>query len=206
MGLAMGRRFENSLTTSSKTRAFLSLSDPSLCPLSLPLSVCAPLSAPSLCHPFSASLSAPLSLSTKIINLSKVSMFVLDEADIMIDSKEGLGKTIQEIKRALPRGCQKLLFSATFEPAMRKFAEKFVGQPCHAVYEKNMIERLKQYWIQAGERPDEKQNVLNMIYDTMKLQVRACTVSFLYHYTQSATSLTKCILFKSALILECLSL
>ena len=184
MGLAMGRRFENSLTTSSKTRAFLSLSDPSLCPLSLPLSVCAPLSAPSLCHPFSASLSAPLSLSTKIINLSKVSMFVLDEADIMIDSKEGLGKTIQEINRALPRGCQKLLFSATFEPAMRKFAEKFVGQPCHAVYEKNInIERLKQYWIEAGERPDEKQNVLKTIYDTMKLQVRDhVTASFLYHY------------------------
>jgi ATP-dependent RNA helicase DDX19/DBP5 len=100
-------------------------------------------------------------------------MFVLDEADIMIDSKEGLGKTIQEINRALPRGCQKLLFSATFEPAMRKFAEKFVGQPCHAVYEKNInIDRLKQYWIQAGERPEEKQNVLKTIYDTMKLQVR----------------------------------
>jgi ATP-dependent RNA helicase DDX19/DBP5 len=51
----------------------------------------------------------------KVFDLRNVTMFVLDEADIMINSKDGLGKTIQEIKKNLPKNCQKLLFSATFE-------------------------------------------------------------------------------------------
>lgn len=61
----------------------------------------------------------------KNINVSKVKVFVLDEADNMLDA-QGLGDQCLRVKRTLPKDTQLVLFSATFPDKVRAYAEKFV--------------------------------------------------------------------------------
>ncbi len=63
----------------------------------------------------------------KNINLSKVEIVVLDEADRMLDM--GFIDDIRTIMQLLPQPRQTLLFSATFAPAIRKLAQDFMQQP-----------------------------------------------------------------------------
>ncbi|CAK9439054.1 uncharacterized protein LODBEIA_P32780 [Lodderomyces beijingensis] len=59
------------------------------------------------------------------ISTAKVKVFVLDEADNMLEA-QGLGDTCLRVKQKLPRDCQLVLFSATFPVDVRKYAERFV--------------------------------------------------------------------------------
>ena len=63
----------------------------------------------------------------KNINLSKVEIVVLDEADRMLDM--GFIDDIRIIMQMLPKPRQTLLFSATFAPAIRKLAQDFMNAP-----------------------------------------------------------------------------
>ncbi|MDO4433876.1 MAG: DEAD/DEAH box helicase [Alysiella sp.] len=63
----------------------------------------------------------------KNINLNKVEMVVLDEADRMLDM--GFIDDIRAIMQMLPKARQTLLFSATFAPAIRKLAQDFMNTP-----------------------------------------------------------------------------
>lgn len=57
------------------------------------------------------------------LNLDKVKIFVLDEADAMLDV-QGLGNDSIRIRKTLPRTAQIVLFSATFTEDVRQFAAK----------------------------------------------------------------------------------
>ena len=61
----------------------------------------------------------------KQLNLSKMKVFVLDEADNMLEA-QGLGDQAIRVKKALPRGVQLVLFSATFPTEVREYAERLV--------------------------------------------------------------------------------
>ncbi|MDK4681203.1 DEAD/DEAH box helicase [Kingella negevensis] len=61
------------------------------------------------------------------INLNKVEIVVLDEADRMLDM--GFVDEIRAIMKMLPKQRQTLLFSATFAPAIRKLAQEFMNSP-----------------------------------------------------------------------------
>ena len=63
----------------------------------------------------------------KNINLNKVEIVVLDEADRMLDM--GFIDDIRKIMQMLPKQRQTLLFSATFAPAIRKLAKDFMNAP-----------------------------------------------------------------------------
>ncbi|CRZ19773.1 ATP-dependent RNA helicase rhlE [Kingella kingae] len=63
----------------------------------------------------------------KNINLNKVEIVVLDEADRMLDM--GFVDEIRQIMRMLPKPRQTLLFSATFAPDIRKLAQDFMHLP-----------------------------------------------------------------------------
>ena len=63
----------------------------------------------------------------KNINLNKVEIVVLDEADRMLDM--GFIDEIRAIMHMLPQARQTLLFSATFAPAIRKLAQDFMHTP-----------------------------------------------------------------------------
>ncbi|EGV60036.1 RNA helicase required for poly(A+) mRNA export [Yamadazyma tenuis] len=60
-----------------------------------------------------------------VLDLKNVKVFVLDEADNMLDG-QGLTDQSVRIKKMVPKTCQLVLFSATFPDQVRQFAERFV--------------------------------------------------------------------------------
>lgn len=63
----------------------------------------------------------------KTVNLSKIEMIILDEADRMLDM--GFLPDIKRILALLPTKRQSLIFSATFNDEIRKLADKLLNQP-----------------------------------------------------------------------------
>ena len=63
----------------------------------------------------------------KTVNLSQVEIFVLDEADRMLDM--GFIPDIKRIMALLPKKRQNLLFSATFSEEIRRLADQLLNKP-----------------------------------------------------------------------------
>jgi ATP-dependent RNA helicase RhlE len=63
----------------------------------------------------------------KAVNLSKVEVLILDEADRMLDM--GFIHDIKKILALLPKNRQNLLFSATFSNEIKKLADKLLNEP-----------------------------------------------------------------------------
>lgn len=61
------------------------------------------------------------------VDLSRVSFFILDEADRMLDM--GFYDDIMQIVNATPRSRQTLLFSATMPPKIKKLAKSILNDP-----------------------------------------------------------------------------
>ena len=66
-------------------------------------------------------------VSQRTLDLSRVEVLVLDEADRMLDM--GFIRDIRKILALLPRTRQNLLFSATFPDEIRKLADEFLATP-----------------------------------------------------------------------------
>lgn len=66
-------------------------------------------------------------LSMGYVDLSKVSFFILDEADRMLDM--GFADDILQILSHLPKERQTLLFSATMPPKIQQLAKKILSNP-----------------------------------------------------------------------------
>ncbi|CAM4123600.1 DEAD/DEAH box helicase [Helcobacillus massiliensis] len=65
----------------------------------------------------------------KHLDLSKVKVAVLDEADEMLDL--GFLEDVEKILRAVPEKRQTMLFSATMPAAIMSLARRFMSQPTH---------------------------------------------------------------------------
>ena len=63
----------------------------------------------------------------KTLNLSQTQIFVMDEADRMLDM--GFLPDLQRIINLLPKQRQNLMFSATFSPEIKKLAGSFLKDP-----------------------------------------------------------------------------
>lgn len=61
------------------------------------------------------------------IDLSKVSFFVLDEADRMLDM--GFSEDIMNIAKLLPQSCQTIMYSATMPPKIEELAKSLQKNP-----------------------------------------------------------------------------
>ncbi len=69
------------------------------------------------------------------INLTNVELFILDEADRMLDM--GFIDDVEFVSEAMPEECQTLLFAATMNQAAIKFSEKFMKNPDRVELAKN---------------------------------------------------------------------
>ncbi len=63
----------------------------------------------------------------KVLNLSQTQIFIMDEADRMLDM--GFLPDLQRIINLLPKKRQNLMFSATFSPEIKKLAASFLTNP-----------------------------------------------------------------------------
>jgi len=95
--------------------------------------------------------------------LNKLKVFVLDEADVMLD-KQGLQDQSLRIKRLLPRSCQILLFSATFKELVEKFALCVVPSPniIRVKKEDLTLDQIKQFYINC--KSEEKNSKYYAIF------------------------------------------
>jgi hypothetical protein len=67
-------------------------------------------------------------LKRKVLDTRNIKVFVLDEADTMVE-EGGHRANSSLIKKAMPKTCQSLFFSATFPPEVVEFAAKMVEKP-----------------------------------------------------------------------------
>ena len=71
---------------------------------------------------------------SKTVDLSKVEILVLDEADRMLDM--GFIADVRRILETLPKQRQNLFFSATFSREIRQFADSFLNSPTEIAVER----------------------------------------------------------------------
>jgi len=102
-------------------------------------------------------------LSRNDLDLSKISVVVLDEADRMLDM--GFARDLNHILSKVPRKRQSLLFSATMSPEIKQLAMRQMTNPQEILVSKDepVLDLTKQYYI-VVER-DVKHDALCTILD-----------------------------------------
>ncbi|CAE6423154.1 unnamed protein product [Rhizoctonia solani] len=105
----------------------------------------------------------------KAINVSGVKVFVLDEADNMLD-QQGLGDQTLRVKNTMPKTCQIVLFSATFPNLVRNFATKFApsANEIKLKEEELSVEGIKQFYMDC-KNEEHKYDVLVDLYSLLTI-------------------------------------
>ncbi len=101
-----------------------------------------------------------------VADLSRCSVFVLDEADKLLSP--GFVEVMEDLWRLLAKDPQILLFSATFPVAVKKFKDRYIKNP----YEVNLMEELtlkgvSQYYAFVEER--QKVHCLNTLFSKLEI-------------------------------------
>eukprot|EP01103_Thecamoeba_quadrilineata_P020968 TRINITY_DN92_c0_g1_i1.p1 TRINITY_DN92_c0_g1~~TRINITY_DN92_c0_g1_i1.p1 ORF type:complete len:334 (-),score=62.03 TRINITY_DN92_c0_g1_i1:141-1142(-) len=104
----------------------------------------------------------------KLLNLSKVKHFVLDECDKMLESLD-MRSDVQKIFRQTPHQKQVMMFSATLSDEIRPVCKKFMHNPLE-IYINNeaklTLHGLQQYYLELTEA--EKNRKLVDLLDTLE--------------------------------------
>ncbi|KAM9410105.1 ATP-dependent RNA helicase DDX19B [Pholidichthys leucotaenia] len=105
----------------------------------------------------------------KFLDPKKIKVFVLDEADVMIATQGHQDQSIR-IQRMLSKACQMLLFSATFEESVWKFAQRIVPDPniIKLKREEETLDTIKQYYVLCNSK-EEKFRALCNIYGAITI-------------------------------------
>lgn len=113
------------------------------------------------------------------INVNHLKMFVLDEADHMLDY-DGLGDQSIRIRNFIPAESQILLFSATFPDYVCKFARRFAPDPHELTLkiEELSISSIGQCYMDCINE-EQKYSIVCNIYDvlTVSQSIIFCKVS-----------------------------
>mmetsp|Transcript_3312 Transcript_3312/g.6127 ORF Transcript_3312/g.6127 Transcript_3312/m.6127 type:complete len:596 (+) Transcript_3312:136-1923(+) len=111
-------------------------------------------------------------LKRRIIDTKKIKVFVLDEADNMV-AESGHRANSLLIKKQMPKGCQSLLFSATFPSEVIAFAEKMVYNPDKILIESGpeflVLDVIKQLWVDCQQYDGGKLQFLEDIYSLLTI-------------------------------------
>uniref|UniRef100_A0A182SD01 RNA helicase n=1 Tax=Anopheles maculatus TaxID=74869 RepID=A0A182SD01_9DIPT len=100
----------------------------------------------------------------RAFDLRKISVFVLDEADVMIATQGHQDQCIR-IHKQLSSSCQMMFFSATYEKEVMDFAEYIVPNPIviRLAREQESLDNIKQYYVKCKNQ-DEKYQAISNIY------------------------------------------
>lgn len=111
-------------------------------------------------------------LKKRVIDAKKIKVFVLDEADNMVAEGGHRANSILA-KKAMPRTCQSLFFSATFPPEVIDFATKMVENPDKILIEAGpeflVLDVIKQLWIDTSTYEGGKLTFLADIYSLLTI-------------------------------------
>ncbi|KAK7793399.1 hypothetical protein R5R35_014306 [Gryllus longicercus] len=105
----------------------------------------------------------------RFFDLGKISVFVLDEADVMIATQGHQDQSFR-IHKLLPRTCQMMFFSATYEQDVMEFAEAIVSNPViiRLKREEESLNNIKQYYVNCRSL-EEKYIALSNIYGVVTI-------------------------------------
>jgi len=98
-------------------------------------------------------------------------IFVLDEADVMIDEDNQMGPQVMQIRGMLPEDVQILLFSATWPEKVEQFARKMVPRPNRITVQKEdlTLSTITQTFIDVGREPWRKSRQLSDLYGALSI-------------------------------------
>lgn len=103
----------------------------------------------------------------KVLDLSKVKHFVIDECDRVL-SEADMRKDVQQVFFACPVEKQVMMFSATMDKELRPICKKFAQEPFEISIDdesKLTLHGLQQYYVKLKE--NEKNRKLNDLLDTL---------------------------------------
>lgn len=123
----------------------------------------------------------------KVLRLSNLKHFVLDECDKMLDQTD-MRNDVQTIFRATPAHKQVMMFSATLSDDIKLTCKKFMQSPLEIYIDnekKLTLHGLQQYYMKLEER--EKNRKLNDLLDTLEFN----QVIIFVRSTQRCTELDK---------------
>ncbi|KIK10013.1 hypothetical protein K443DRAFT_136113 [Laccaria amethystina LaAM-08-1] len=107
----------------------------------------------------------------RVIDVTHIKVFVLDEADNMLD-QDGLGDQTLRVKNLLPRGSpvQIILFSATFPDHVRSFAANFAPNANKIELQKEelSVEGIRQFYMDCRNE-DHKYDILVSLYSLLTI-------------------------------------
>ncbi|KAF9007923.1 DEAD-domain-containing protein [Cyathus striatus] len=107
----------------------------------------------------------------RILDVSAVKVFVLDEADNMLD-QDGLGDQTLRVKNMLPKGSpvQIILFSATFPDHVRAYASKFAPSANKIELKKNelSVEGIRQFYMDC-KNEEHKYDILVQLHQLLTI-------------------------------------
>lgn len=99
----------------------------------------------------------------RCFDLSKVEVFVLDEADVMIATQGHQDQSIR-IHKQLPKTCQMMLFSATYGEDVMNFAEAIIRNPVMLKLrrEEESLDNIKQVYVNCATKEKKFQSISNI--------------------------------------------
>jgi len=106
----------------------------------------------------------------KFFDMKKIKVFVLDEADVMIDTQGHQDQSIRLHRQLASKTCQQLLFSATYTPQVMNFAERVVEDPLiiRLRREEESLDNIRQYYIEC-QNLSQKHNAIANLYGTITI-------------------------------------
>ncbi|XP_041972881.1 DEAD-box helicase Dbp80 [Aricia agestis] len=104
-----------------------------------------------------------------MFDLKKIKVFVLDEADVMIN-RQGHQDQCIRIHKCLPPTCQMMFFSATYDSTVMEFAEIIVPNPIiiRLLREEESLDNIKQYYVKC-KGPEDKYRAICNIYGVITI-------------------------------------
>ncbi|XP_018319355.1 DEAD-box helicase Dbp80 [Agrilus planipennis] len=104
----------------------------------------------------------------RFFDLSKITVFVLDEADVMIATQGHQDQCIRIHKCLDQQKCQMMFFSATYNQEVMEFAEIIVPNPLiiRLKREEESLDNIQQYYVKCANR-QQKYDAVTNIYGTV---------------------------------------